>query len=65
MKKGTPIFKFDYNGREMRVGDIVREGKYRYEIRFENDEIYAHILDGSGFHLSLKELGQDFIIVKR
>ena len=56
------IKKFDSNGVEMKVGDIIQR-VYKYEIRIKENTIYAHILDCSNFHLSVKDLGRDFTII--
>lgn len=56
--------KFDKTGKEIKVGDIIQR-LYRYEIKFKDGKPYAHILDGSIFHLDIKEIGKDFTIVKQ
>lgn len=53
----------DKNGIKMKVGDKIKR-LYEYEIRNTQGLIYAHILDGSGCHLKLSEIGSDFEIIK-
>jgi len=57
------IGKSDCNGVEIKVGDVI-ERIYKYEIRTKNGLPYAHILDGSIYHLSVKEIGRDFKVIK-
>lgn len=56
------IGRYDSNGVEMKVGDTIQR-LYKYEIKLKNNEPYAHILDGSNFHLSVKDLSRDFTII--
>lgn len=54
--------KFDKNGKEIKVGDTVQR-LYAYEIRLKDGKPYAHILDGSKFHLKISDVGRDFTIL--
>lgn len=54
--------RFDKNGKEIKVGDTIQR-LYTYEIRLRDGKPYAHILDGSSFHLNIDDVGRDFSIL--
>lgn len=46
-----------------KLGDKI-ERLYQYEVRKKpSGELYAHILDGSKFHLKMSEIGSDFKLI--
>ena len=46
------------------IGDIV-ERLYKYEIRSDpKGGLYAHILDGSKYHLNISHIGNDFKVTQ-
>ena len=55
--------KHDKNGIKINVGDKIKR-LYTYEIRLKNDVPYAHILDGSNYHLRIEEVGCDFKVIE-
>lgn len=54
--------KYDSTGKRIKIGDKVRR-LYTYEIKIKDSKPYAHILDGSNYHLQIKDIGRDFTIV--
>lgn len=50
------------NNKSLKIGDKVRR-LYTYEIRLKEGKPYAHILDGSNYHLQMKDIGRDFTII--
>ena len=48
----------------LKVGDKVQR-LYTYEIRMgSKGRLYAHILDGSGYHLNIHDIGNDFKLIE-
>jgi hypothetical protein len=54
--------KYDKNGIEIFVGSVIKR-IYTYEIRLKNNIPYAHILDGTNYHLKLKDIEHGFNVV--